>query len=30
MRNGNTKVIEWADHFELIDPATFLDISDGG
>jgi hypothetical protein len=28
-RNGNTKVIEWADHFELIDPKTFLDTSDG-
>ncbi len=28
-RNGNTKVIEWADRFELIDPSTFLDASDG-
>jgi hypothetical protein len=27
-RNGNTKIIEWADHFELVDPATFLDSSD--
>jgi hypothetical protein len=28
-RNGNAKVIEWADHFEIIDPATFLDDIDG-
>jgi hypothetical protein len=24
-RDGNTKVIEWADHFEIIDPEKFLD-----
>ena len=28
-RNGNTKMVEWADHFELINPATFLEASDG-
>ena len=28
-RNGNTKMIEWAGRFELIDPTTFLEDSDG-
>ena len=28
-RNGDKKVIEWADHFDLIDPGTFLDASEG-
>ncbi len=28
-RNGNTKIIEWADHFEIIDPRTFLDDTEG-
>jgi hypothetical protein len=28
-RNGETKIKEWPGRFELIDPATFLEASDG-
>jgi hypothetical protein len=28
-RDGSTKIIEWAGRFELIDPTTFLETSDG-
>lgn len=30
VRNGNTHIIEWADHFEIIDTETFLDDVESG
>ena len=29
-RNGNKRVFEWADHFEIVDTETFLDTPAGG